>query len=127
LSATTFSLGGIEASSVTFVSATQLTGKTPAHPLGPVDLAVTNPGLAPVVLASAFTYVPLADGGMGADGGPVSDGGTPSDAGATTGGDTTPSGCSCGATHSAAEASVLLCFGASLWLLSRRRTAVARR
>ncbi len=52
----TVSLGGTAATSVAFVSATQLQAVTPAHAAGAVNVVVTNPGGASGSLANGFTY-----------------------------------------------------------------------
>ncbi|TAM83908.1 MAG: hypothetical protein EPN47_03605 [Acidobacteria bacterium] len=55
-SGATVSFGGSAASSVSFVSATQLNATTPAHAAGSVSVAVTNPDGANAVLAGGFTF-----------------------------------------------------------------------
>jgi lysophospholipase L1-like esterase len=49
-------LGGTAATGVTFVNATTLTATTPAHAVGVVDLAVTNPDSQTGTRTGAFTY-----------------------------------------------------------------------
>ncbi|WP_053253257.1 putative Ig domain-containing protein [Ensifer adhaerens] len=53
---TSVTFGGAAATSVTVVSATQITAVAPAHAVGPVDIIVTNPAGA-VTFASGFTYI----------------------------------------------------------------------
>ncbi|MCI0342429.1 MAG: IPT/TIG domain-containing protein [Planctomycetales bacterium] len=50
--------GGSAATSVVFVSATQLTAVTPAGSAGPVTVVVTNPDTQSGALGNGFTYVP---------------------------------------------------------------------
>ena len=52
----TVTFGGVPATNVTFVSATQLTGDTPANPVGPVTVVVTNPDTTAATLTNGFTY-----------------------------------------------------------------------
>jgi hypothetical protein len=56
----TISIGGAAAGSVVFVSSTSLTATTPPRPVGPADVAVTNPGGATsLVLPGGFLYTTL--------------------------------------------------------------------
>jgi photosystem II stability/assembly factor-like uncharacterized protein len=53
----TISIGGAAAGSVSFVNSTTLIATTPARPVGPADIAVTNPGgAASLVLPNGFLY-----------------------------------------------------------------------
>jgi len=56
----TVTIGGNDATDVTFVSATQLTAKAPAGSAGNANVVVRNPGGQSETLAAGFTYVPLA-------------------------------------------------------------------
>src|SRR5262249_26691740 len=56
-SAATVLIGGVAASSVTFVNATTLTAVSPAHAAGPANVAVTNPGPQTATLTNGFTYM----------------------------------------------------------------------
>lgn len=55
----TISFGGAAATGISFVSPTTLTGDTPAHAAGAVDVVVTNPDGQPpaATLAGGFTFV----------------------------------------------------------------------
>jgi PKD repeat protein len=55
-SAATVQIGGVAATSVTFVDATTLTAVSPAHAAGPVNVAVTNPGPQTATLTNGFAY-----------------------------------------------------------------------
>jgi uncharacterized repeat protein (TIGR03803 family) len=53
----TITIGGTAAGSVVFVSSTSLTATTPPRPVGPADVAVTNPGgAASLMLPNGFLY-----------------------------------------------------------------------
>ncbi len=52
----TVSIGGVAATSVTWVNATTLDVVVPAHSVGPVGVTVTNPDTQTFSLAGAFTY-----------------------------------------------------------------------
>src|SRR5262249_27301462 len=56
VSGATVMFGGVAATSVSVVSATQITATTPAHSAGAVDVQITNPTGQAAVAASAFTY-----------------------------------------------------------------------
>ncbi len=56
ISGATVTLGGIAATGVTFVSATQLTAVTPGHAAGAVNVVVTNPDSFSASLFAGFTY-----------------------------------------------------------------------
>ncbi|MCI0341296.1 MAG: IPT/TIG domain-containing protein, partial [Planctomycetales bacterium] len=56
-SGATVTIGGAAATSVVFVSATQLTAVTPVGSLGPVTVVVTNPDTQSGALGNGFTYV----------------------------------------------------------------------
>lgn len=56
VSGATVTFGGSSATSVSFVSSTQLKATTPAHANGSVNVAVTNPDGANAVLAGGFTF-----------------------------------------------------------------------
>jgi hypothetical protein len=60
VSGATVTFGGVAATSVVFVSATQITAHTPAHAPGSVNVVVTNPDGQSGTLASGFTFVALA-------------------------------------------------------------------
>jgi hypothetical protein len=47
----------LEATSIVVQDSNTVTCKTPPHDLGPVDVLITNPGDAPVLLSQIFTYV----------------------------------------------------------------------
>jgi hypothetical protein len=51
-------VGGVAATSVTYVSATQLTAVTGAHAAGPVNVDVTNPDGSAGTLTGGYTYEP---------------------------------------------------------------------
>jgi hypothetical protein len=53
--ATSVTIGGVAANNVTVVSSSSITATTPAHAAGPVDVAVTTPDGADV-LVNSFTY-----------------------------------------------------------------------
>lgn len=53
----TVTFGGVAASSVVVVSATQINANTPPHAQGTVNVVVTNPGGQSVTLANGFTFV----------------------------------------------------------------------
>jgi hypothetical protein len=55
-SGATVSFGGVAATSVTVVSATKITARTPAHARGVVNVAVTDPDGQGGTLATGFTY-----------------------------------------------------------------------
>ena len=55
-SGATVSFGQLAATSVTFVSSTQLIAVTPSHDAGTVNVAVTNPDLLSGTLVGAFTF-----------------------------------------------------------------------
>ncbi|HXH47938.1 MAG TPA: IPT/TIG domain-containing protein [Terriglobia bacterium] len=55
-SGATVSFGGSPASSVSFVSSTQLMATTPPHAAGSVNVAVTNPDGASAMLPAGFTF-----------------------------------------------------------------------
>ncbi len=55
-SGATVSFGGVAATSVVVVSATQITAKTPAHAQGSVNVVVTNPDGQSATLAGGFTF-----------------------------------------------------------------------
>ena len=59
-SGATVAFGGVGATSVVVVSATQITATTPAHAQGSVSVAVTNPNGQSATLANAFTFGPPA-------------------------------------------------------------------
>lgn len=59
--ATSISFGGVPATSVNVVNATNLTAVTPAHAVGAVDVVVTTSG-GDVTLASGYTYLTTAVG-----------------------------------------------------------------
>ena len=52
----TVKVGGVSATNVTVVSATTITAKTPAHPPGLSDVAVTNPGNQLGTKAAGYTF-----------------------------------------------------------------------
>ena len=52
----TVTFGGMPATAVTFVSASQLTADTPANPADPVTVVVTNPDTTAATLTNGFTY-----------------------------------------------------------------------
>ncbi len=54
----TVTIGGAAATSVTFVSSTSITCRTPARPAGAASVTVTNPDGQTGTLAGGFTYVP---------------------------------------------------------------------
>ncbi|MGA9797564.1 MAG: IPT/TIG domain-containing protein [Terriglobales bacterium] len=56
LSGATVSLGGTAATSVTVVSATSITAKTPAHAAGAVNVVVTNTDAQSGTLTNGYTY-----------------------------------------------------------------------
>ncbi len=58
VSGATVRIGGVAMTSVTFVSATRLTARTPAGTLGVRDVQVTNPDGQSVTLVGGFTYDP---------------------------------------------------------------------
>jgi hypothetical protein len=58
VSGATVRIGGVAATSVAFVSATQLTARTPAGTLGVRDVQITNPDGQSVTRIGAFTYDP---------------------------------------------------------------------
>ncbi len=49
--------GGVAATSVVVVSSTRITAVTPAHALGAVDVAVTNPDTSSAVSPGSFSYI----------------------------------------------------------------------
>lgn len=57
---TTVTFDGVPATNVTVVNDTTITVTTPAHPLGTVDVVVTNPDLQTGTFPGAFTYIPPA-------------------------------------------------------------------
>jgi large repetitive protein len=62
-------IGGTAATSITFVSSTQITATTPAHTTGAASVIVTNPDASSATLASGFTYVaPAPPGDANGDG-----------------------------------------------------------
>jgi photosystem II stability/assembly factor-like uncharacterized protein len=52
----TVTFGGVPAQEVAFEGSTSLTARTPPHAAGPVDVAVTVPGLATAALRDGFGY-----------------------------------------------------------------------
>ena len=60
VSGATVAFGGVAATSVAVVSATQITAQTPAHAQGSVSVVVTNPNGQSATLASGFTYTAAA-------------------------------------------------------------------
>jgi IPT/TIG domain len=56
VSGATVTFGGSSATSVSFMSSTQLKATTPAHAAGAVSVAVTNPDNASATLAGGFTF-----------------------------------------------------------------------
>ena len=56
VSGATVTFGGVPATNVAFVSATQLTADSPANPAGPVTVVVTNPDTTAATLTNGFTY-----------------------------------------------------------------------
>ena len=56
VSGATVSVGGVAATSVTWVSATELTASAPAHAVGVVDIVVTNPDTQAATLVGKLTY-----------------------------------------------------------------------
>jgi hypothetical protein len=56
ISGATVSFGGVAASNVVIVSATQITATTPAHAGGAVNVVVTNPDTQTATLPGGFTY-----------------------------------------------------------------------
>jgi large repetitive protein len=58
--ASTVSFGGTPGTSVTYVSATRITARSPAHAVGVVDVNVTTTGgTSAIVTGDRFTYVPV--------------------------------------------------------------------
>ena len=55
-------IGGVEATGVTFVNSTSITGITPAGTAGPQDVVVTNPDTQIGTLTGGFTYGALIQG-----------------------------------------------------------------
>ena len=51
-------VGGVAATSVTWVDVNTVMATTPAHAAGVVDVVVTNPSEAPMTLTDGFTYTP---------------------------------------------------------------------
>lgn len=56
LDGATVTVGGAAATSVTFVNGSTLTARTPARPVGPADVVVTNPGGATATVPGGFLY-----------------------------------------------------------------------
>ncbi len=56
LAGATVSVGGAAATSVTLVDGSTLTARTPARPIGPADVVVTNPGGATASIPGGFLY-----------------------------------------------------------------------
>jgi MYXO-CTERM domain-containing protein len=79
-SLSTVSIGGVVATNIVLVSATELTAVTGAHAAGAVDVVVTNGDGQMAKLAGGFTYTAVvADAGVdaGSDAGPLPDAGPP--------------------------------------------------
>ena len=55
----TVHLGGVLVGSASVISATRITGYTPMHDAGPVDVIVSNPDGRSVTLTSGFTFHPV--------------------------------------------------------------------
>ncbi|MBE3123707.1 MAG: IPT/TIG domain-containing protein [Planctomycetes bacterium] len=67
VSGASVTMGGVAATSVTVVSASSITARTPAHATGAVAVAVTNPDGQTATLAGGYTYVtrpPLTRGAL---------------------------------------------------------------
>ena len=58
LSGASVKIGGVAATDVAFVSATQMTAKTPQGSVGVADLVVTNPDTQSDTLSAAYEYIP---------------------------------------------------------------------
>ena len=56
VSGATVQFGGVAATTVTWVSATEITAAAPAHTAGLVDVVVTNPDSQSATLSASFTY-----------------------------------------------------------------------
>ncbi len=62
-------IGGTAATSVTVVSSTSITAKTPAHAAGAADVAVKNTDNQSGALSGGYTYTSSSGGGSGAPAG----------------------------------------------------------
>jgi len=56
MSGATVTIGGVSATNVVVVNATSITATTAAHPVGAVDVTVTNPDAQNATLTNGFTY-----------------------------------------------------------------------
>jgi Glycosyl hydrolases family 16/IPT/TIG domain len=64
-------IGGVAATSVTVVSSTSITAKTPAHAAGAADVAVKNTDNQTGGLSGGYTYTSTSGGGTGGSGAPA--------------------------------------------------------